>query len=193
VVVPAYDHRSRPVGLVGRTIIGKEFKNFGAEPGGRGFHKSQIIWNLQNARKYETIILTESTFDSMRIHQAGYPNVGALLGGSLSVAQEELLKRHFNKVIIMTDNETDKDVIYHRHCGKCTRAGNKICQGHKPGRELGMKIAERLPNMRIMWGAYNDKQVYARDMKDAAGMTDEEIRQTLRGAIPHFEYLDWAC
>lgn len=193
IVVPAYDHRNRPVGLVGRSLEGKEFKNFGGGTGGKGFHKSKIIWNLQNARKYETIALTESTFDSMRIHQAGYPNVGALLGGSLSTTQAGLLKRHFTRIINMQDNETGTDVIYHRTCNKCLRAGNKMCQGHRPGRELGMKIVESLPNMRVTWGAYDDKFIYARNVKDACAMTDDEIRQTMRNAIPHFEYLDWGC
>lgn len=193
IVVPAYDHRGRPVGLVGRSLEGKVFKNFGPNENGTGFHKSKIIWNLQNARKYETIILTESTFDAMRVHQAGYPNVGALLGGSLSQVQKELLNRHFTKVIIFTDNELGGDITYHRHCAKCLRAGNDMCQGHKPGRELGMKIAESLPRMRVSWATYDDKHIYARDVKDASDMTDDEIRQCLRNSISHFEYLEWVA
>lgn len=190
IVVPAYDHKNRPVGLVGRSLAGKEFKNFGGGPAGKGFHKSKIIWNMQEARKYETIILTESTFDSMRIAQSGYPNVGALLGGSLSKFQAELLKRHHTSIINMMDNETGDDVIYHRVCSKCLRAGNNMCQGHKPGRELGMKIVETLPSMRVTWGFHDDKYIFARNVKDACAMTDDEIRQTLRNAIPHFEYLE---
>jgi|SRR6478609_1188903 len=195
VVVPAYDHKSRPVGLVGRSLVGKEFKNFGANENGTGFHKSQIIWNLQNARRYETIILTESTFDSMRIHQAGYPNVGALLGGSLSKVQMDLLNRHFSKVIIFTDQENEKngEMTFHRRCSKCVRGGADYCQGHSPGRDLGMKIAESLPRLRISWATYDDKHIYANNVKDAAAMTDDEIRQCLRNTISHFEYLDWVA
>lgn len=193
VVVPAYDHRSRPVGLIGRSIKGKEFKNYGAEPNGTGFKKSKIVWNLNNARRYETIILTESTFDSMRIHQAGYPNVGALLGGTLSNAQTELLNRHFSKVIIFTDNENERngEMTYHRVCSKCRRAGFEMCQGHSAGRDLGMKIAESLPRLRVSWAAFDDKEVYANNVKDAAAMTDDEIKHCLRNAISHFDYLDW--
>lgn len=193
VVVPAFDHKSRPVGLVGRSIVGKDFKNFGAEPNGTGFHKSKIVWNLQNARKYETVILTESTFDAMRIHQSGYPNVGALLGGSLSATQKELLNRHFTRIVIFTDNETGDDIIYHRHCAKCLREKHDMCQGHKPGRDLGMKIAEELPRMKVSWATYDDKHVYARNVKDAAAMSDDEIRQCLRNAISHYEYLEWVA
>lgn len=192
VVVPAFDGASRPVGLVGRSIEGKEFKNFGANPNGTGFHKSRIIWNLNNAKRHEKIILTEATFDSMAIHQAGYPNTGALLGGTLSAYQKELLNRHFSHVIIMTDNENfDNDgLTYHRRCAKCLKANFDMCQGHAAGRDLGMKIADELPRLKVSWACYDARNVYARNVKDANAMTGEEIRQCLRNAISHFDYLD---
>lgn len=192
IVVPAYDHKSKPVGLVGRSIIGKEFKNYGAKPNGTGFRKSKIIWNLNNARRYETVIICESTFDAMRIHQAGYPNVVALLGGTLSGAQIDLINRHFSRVVIFTDDENSHngDMTYHRNCKKCLRQGLDMCQGHAPGRELGMKIVESLPRIRASWATYDDKHIYANHVKDAAAMTDDEIRQCLRNASSHFDYLE---
>lgn len=192
VVVPAFDHKSRPVGLVGRSIEGKIFKNFGASENGTGFKKSRIVWNLNNARRHETIILTESTFDAMRIHQAGYHNVGALLGGNLSRYQADLLNRHFTRIIIFTDNENEenKEMTYHRHCTKCLKSGYDMCQGHAPGRELGMRIADSLPRIRTNWAVYDSKHIYANNVKDAAAMTDDEIRQCLRNAVSHFDYLD---
>jgi DNA primase len=192
VVVPAYDHRSRPVGLVGRGIDQKEFKNFGAEPNGTGFHKSKIIWNLNNARRYETLIVTEAAFDAMASDQAGYPNVGAVLGGSLSVTQKELINRHFSTLIIATDNENEDngELTYHRMCAKCVKSGHDYCQGHAPGRELGMKMVSEFPNLKILWAVYDDKNIYANNVKDLRAMTDDQIRQTLRNAVPHFEYLD---
>lgn len=195
VVVPAYDHKSRPVGLVGRSIVGKEFKNFGAEANGTGFHKSRILWNLQNARRYETVIICESTFDAMRIHQAGYPNVVAVLGGSLSKHQIDLLNRHFTRVIIFTDseNEDNGELTFHRRCAKCVKQGYDICQGHAPGRDLGFKIAESLPRLRISWATYDDKHVYANNVKDAAAMSDDEIRQCLKNMVSHYEYLEWVA
>lgn len=195
IVVPAYDHKARPVGLVGRSLDGKSFKNFGANDDGTGFHKSQIIWNLQNAKAYETLVVTEACFDSAAVHQAGYPNTGALLGGSLSQYQRFLISRHFNHVIIMTDNENKEngELTYNRYCSKCLKQRFDICQGHAPGRDLGMKIAKELPKVRISWAAYDDKHIYARNVKDARAMNDEEIRQCLRNAISHYEYLDWVA
>lgn len=193
VMVPAYDVKNRPVGLVGRTIVGKEFKNYGPGKGGKGFHKSQTMWNIQNAKKHDVVIVVESTFDAMRVHQAGYPNVVALLGGSLSEIQIQMFKRYFKTVIIMTDNEGPDDMVFHRHCRKCLGVGNDMCQGHKPGRDLGMKISESLPGVSIKWAAFDNKTVYAPGAKDASDMTDEQIRQCLRNAVSHFEYLDWVA
>jgi DNA primase len=195
VVVPAYDHRSRPVGLVGRGIDQKEFKNFGPEKDGTGFHKSKIVWNLQNARRYETIIITEATFDSMASDQAGYPNTGALLGGTLSATQKEIINRHFTTIIIATDNENNEngELTFHRHCTKCLKAKYDYCQGHAAGRELGMKIANEFSHKKILWAVYDDKNVYANNVKDLRAMSDDEIRQTLRNSIPHIEYLDWVA
>jgi 5S rRNA maturation endonuclease (ribonuclease M5) len=195
IVVPAYDHRSRPVGLVGRSLEGKDFKNYGPSDKGTGFHKSKIIWNLNNARRFETVIVCESCFDAMRIHQAGYPNVVALLGGTLSAVQIELFNRHFSNIIIFTDdeNETNGEMTYPRHCKKCLKQKYSMCQGHKPGRELGMKLAESLPRIRTSWATYDDQFVYANAVKDAAAMTDDEIRQCLRNKISHFDYLEWVA
>lgn len=185
IMVPMYDPKGMPIGVIGRSPSqeNKVFKNSYQLP------KSKTIWNLHQARRYESIIITEASFDSMSIDQAGYPNTGALLGGSLSLEQEAYIRRHFNKVIIMTDND---EKAYYTNCRKCMRKGFEICDGHQPGRDLGLKIAERLKSdIRVSWAAYSDTEIYPRGMKDANSMTGDEIRQALRNAIPHHEYLDW--
>lgn len=185
ITVPMYDPKGQfPIGVVGRSPSesDKVFKN------SRNLPKSRTIWNIHEARKYESLIVVEASFDGMSVDQAGYPNVGALLGGSLSLEQELMIKRHFNKVIIMTDNDKPQ---YNIVCRKCLRRGHDMCQGHMPGRELGMQIAERLGHVRVSWAAYDDTHIFARDVKDANKMTGDEIRQCLKNAIPHYEYVEW--
>lgn len=193
VLVPMHDPTGTPVGYVGRSLEGKYFNNSPKLP------KSHTIWNLHRAKRHESIILTEASFDAMRIHQAGYPNVGALLGGSLSEEQIVLIKRHFTKVIIFTDND---DWQFYARCAKCMRAGFKDCQGHKPGRDLGLQIADALPRLRVSWAAYDDVNIFApgplegyrkSDAKDADNMNDDEIRQCLRNAVSDFEYREWVA
>jgi hypothetical protein len=57
-----------------------------------GFPKSQVVFNLHRA-VWESArwgLVVEGFFDCLRVHQAGYRNVVALLGVSLSEAQEKL-------------------------------------------------------------------------------------------------------
>lgn len=193
VVVPAYDHTGMPVGVVGRSIQDKIFRNYGANPDGTGFHKSKIVMNLHNAKRHDTVIITEASFDMARCHQAGYHNVVALLGGSLSTEQASLLSKFFDTIIIATDNETKRNggLITKDNCGRCARAGRKMCQGHSPGRDLGMKIVNALSHKRIRWASYDDRFVYKDDVKDLSMMDDVDIARCMRNSVGHFEYIDW--
>jgi len=122
----------------------------------------------------------------MRIHQAGYPNVIALLGGHITSYHRDLIDRSFDRIVIMTD--FDKKV-YRPNCRKCQ--GLRECEGHRPGRELGWAIANGLPNKKLFWAAYDDECVYPHNAKDAGDMTDNEIRQCLSQAVSHFAYTRW--
>jgi DNA primase len=76
-----------------------------------GFHKSLVVYNLHRAREYAKdagLIVVEGFFDAMRVWQAGYPNVLALMGSSMSDAQEELLVTAVGpegKVALMFDED----------------------------------------------------------------------------------------
>lgn len=180
VVVPMHDPNGMLIGFVGRSIEGKIFKN------SDGLPKSKTAWNFHRAKQHgETVIVTESSFDAMRVHQAGYPNVIALLGGHASTYHLNQLGQTFSTVIIATD--FDKP-IYRPNCRRCNY---KSCQGHRPGRDLGRTIAEGLKGKRIKWAAYDDEVVYPHDAKDMGDMTDTEIRQCLTNAVGQFEYARW--
>lgn len=99
VTVPMYDPTGMPIGVIGRSIEGKRFKN------SKGLPKSKTVWNLHRAKAHDSIILTEASFDGMFNKQSGYPNTGGLLGGFLSEYQVNLLERYFDTIIIMTDND----------------------------------------------------------------------------------------
>ena len=61
-----------------------------------GFHKSLVVYNLHHAKEHAKergLIVVEGFFDAMRVWQAGYPNVVALMGSAMSEAQEELIVR----------------------------------------------------------------------------------------------------
>lgn len=76
-----------------------------------GFRKSQELFNLDRARKERTntpLVIVEGFFDVMKLHQHGCRKVVALMGSTLSPAQEELLRKHTDRhsqVIVALDED----------------------------------------------------------------------------------------
>lgn len=179
IIVPVHSPDGIPVGLVGRGVTEKTFKN------SRNLPRSKTMFNLHRAKRYGgTVIVVESSFDAIRVHQAGFPNVVATLGGYISKDNLANLNRYFNKIIIMTDND-DPSKHVASNCRKCYP---DTCKGHNPGRDLGMSIANALPNKDIEWAMFDSSTVYPHDAKDVGDMTDDEIVQCIKNAISHVEY-----
>jgi DNA primase len=161
VTVPVHSPDGIPIGIVGRSIEGKSFKNSTNLP------KSKTLFNVHRAKKIgDHVIVVESSFDAIRIHQAGFPNVVATLGGFLSTEQHHLLNRYFNRITIMTDADL-------------------------AGRELGLSIANKLRMKDILWSSYSYGKIYPHDAKDAGDMTDEEIKTCIKNAVSDIEYRSW--
>lgn len=187
IAVPMHDPKGMPVGVIGRPASkdNKFFKN------SKGLPTSKTLWNLHRAKRTgDTVIICEASFDAMRIHQAGYPNVVACLGGNFSPYHFDLLDKHFSNIVIMTDFDK-KDKHTYTGCRKCKKRGLNICAGHNPGRDLGATIAAGLNRKKILWASYDEKVIYPHSAKDAGDMTDDEIRQCLRNAVSNFVYESW--
>ena len=77
----------------------------------QGFRKSQELFNIDRAIKEpadKPLVIVEGFFDCMKLHQSGYRKVVALMGSTMSVAQEELIKRHTDRnsqIIVMLDED----------------------------------------------------------------------------------------
>lgn len=182
IVVPMHNPDGLPIGLIGRSLDGKEFKN------SKGLPKNQTAWNYHRAkREGDTVIVCEASFDAMRIHQAGYRNVVALLGGNFSRSQHRQLARTFNNIVIMTDFD-DKSKHINPKCAKCKRAGSNLCMGHNPGEELGAKIAFQMKGKRVLWAHCGGVTRFPPGVKDACDMTDTQIRYCISNAISNLEY-----
>ena len=176
VIVPMYSPDDLPIGLIGRAIQEKRFKN------STGLPKKETLWNFNNAKKSDRVILVESSFDAMRIHQAGFSGAVATLG-PIGPRHFEQINRTFNSVIIMTDDDKKE---YRNDCAKCRRDGSYMCYGHQPGLELGKKIAEGTSNKKVYWANYGDTR-FPKGCKDASDMTDDQIRQCINGSATSFE------
>jgi DNA primase len=101
VVIPIHNERGDLVAYAGRSIDATERKY--KLPA--GFKKSDVVFNFNRIIGIdETVIVVEGFFDCMKVHQAGFPNVVALMGSSLSDAQENLLQQ-FEDVILFFDGD----------------------------------------------------------------------------------------
>ena len=161
VIVPVHSPDGMPVGLVGRSVEGKSFKNSTHLP------RQKTMFNIHRAKRQGgVIIVVESSFDAIRLHQAGYPNAVATLGGSLSDDNIDNLNRYSSKIIIATDMD-------------------------EAGRKLGEKIAHRLKNKEVLWASYENGVIYPHGAKDIGDMTEQEIKQCIVNAVPNYEYALW--
>jgi len=76
-----------------------------------GFRKSLELFNIDRAVKEpgdEPLVIVEGFFDCMKLHQYGCRKVVALMGSTMSAAQEELIRKHTDsrsQVIVMLDED----------------------------------------------------------------------------------------
>lgn len=104
VVIPIYNERAELVAYAGRSVDDSEPRY--KLPS--GFHKALVLFNLQRVPRVSDgsarAIVVEGFFDCMKVVQAGFLNVVALMGCTLSEAQEVLLA-DFKEVVLMLDGD----------------------------------------------------------------------------------------
>jgi DNA primase len=104
VVIPIHNAKGELVAYAGRAIDG-------AQPKYKlpvGFYKSLELYNLHrvwaNGHSSRRVVLVEGFFDCIKVTMAGFPCV-ALMGSSMSEAQENLLAHHFKGVCLFLDGD----------------------------------------------------------------------------------------
>jgi 5S rRNA maturation endonuclease (ribonuclease M5) len=103
IVIPIHNERGELIAYAGRAIDGQEPKyRFPA-----GFRKSLVLFNLDRvlATRSRKVIVVEGFFDTLAVHQAGYPTIVGLMGSTLSRYQADLLTTHFDRVVLMLDGD----------------------------------------------------------------------------------------
>ncbi len=77
----------------------------------QGFRKSLELFNIDRAIKEppeKPLVIVEGFFGAMLLHQRGCRKVVALMGSTMSAAQEELIRKHTNatsQAIVMLDED----------------------------------------------------------------------------------------
>lgn len=163
IVVPVFDEKFRLVGFTRRDVR----KDAARKYIDADLPKKFILFNLQNAKAYDIVVVVEGPLDALKVHQAGFPNVVSVMSGNLTKYQEELLRRNFDSIIIFTDNDS-------------------------AGRELGNQIANRLKQLKIYWAEYPDskkdpgaltEEQIAQAIRDKKRKINKKIENTRRKSI----------
>lgn len=102
IVVPVRDAQYHAVGFIGRAISDEQEPRYLYN---QGFKRADVLFNIQNAKQYDSCIVVEGSVDAMFIHQSGYPNVVATLGSKISEYQFKMLRKYFDEIIIFSDND----------------------------------------------------------------------------------------
>jgi DNA primase len=101
-VIPARNEQSRLVGFIGRTPDANVQPKYLYS---KGFPRKDILFNLNHAKRYDSVVVVEGSLDAIKIHQAGFSNVVATLGATVTANHISLLNKYFDEIIIFSDND----------------------------------------------------------------------------------------
>ena len=94
IIFPIFDETNHVVAWSGRALEEEQQPKYLHSRESLVFQKSQLLYNYQNAKKYDALILVEGFMDVIAFNKIGYDNAVALMGLSLSLNQINKLKRH---------------------------------------------------------------------------------------------------
>ncbi|MCC7440031.1 MAG: DNA primase [Bdellovibrionales bacterium] len=116
IVFPITDLRGKITGFGGRILPGGETSDGGVpppkylnSPESLIFHKSKQLYGVFQAQKHireaDESVLVEGYFDVTALHQAGFGNVVAACGTSLTPQHLQLLRRLGQKITVLFDGD----------------------------------------------------------------------------------------
>jgi DNA primase len=134
IVIPIRNPSGEIVAYAGRALDGRSPKY--KLPA--GFRKAWELFNIERATatSSQTVIVVEGYFDCVRVHQAGFSFVVALMGSSLSASQERVLAERFERVVLMLDGDAAgraaSRLLNTRLSGTCSVAQVNVPEGAQP-------------------------------------------------------------
>jgi len=110
IAIPIHNPNGEVVAYAGR-LVGEPTEDTPKYKLPPGFRKSRELFNIDRASKEPTeqpLIIVEGFFDCMKLHQLGHRKTVALMGSTMSAAQEELIRKHTDsnsQVIVILDED----------------------------------------------------------------------------------------
>ncbi len=111
-IVPIINAKGQVIGFGGRTLIKDAKPKYRNTKGTPLFDKRKNLYNInlvkrtQAEEKHSFIILTEGYMDVISLYQAGYHNVVASMGTSLTIEQCNELRKYVPRVYVCYDGDT---------------------------------------------------------------------------------------
>jgi DNA primase len=123
-----------------------------------GFKKGLELFNLDRALKEpadKPLVIVEGFFDAIKLHQFGFRKVVALMGSTMSLPQEELIRQHASlshRVIVMLDEDeagrAGRDEVACRLCKFCFVKVHQFPEsGAQPEHLSAEELAETIEGM----------------------------------------------
>ena len=110
IIFPVHNTQGKIVGFAGRALDDKTLSKYINSPQTDLYNKSNILYGLNVAKKEiadnKHAIIVEGYMDLLSLYQAGFLNVVASSGTSLTVQQAKLLLRYAEKATIVYDGDT---------------------------------------------------------------------------------------
>jgi len=110
IIFPIHNTQGKIVGFAGRALDDKTLPKYLNSPQTDLYNKSNILYGLNIAKKEiadnKHAVIVEGYMDLLPLYQAGFLNVVASSGTSLTVQQAKLLSRYVTKATIVYDGDT---------------------------------------------------------------------------------------
>lgn len=103
IAIPIHDDSGELVAYAGRAVDDELAREKGKYRLPNGFKKSLVVWNLHRADSDELIVV-EGFFGAIHVHQAGFEDVVALMGSTISDEQADLLCER-ERLVLMLDGD----------------------------------------------------------------------------------------
>jgi DNA primase len=107
IAIPIHDEHGQLVAYAGRAVEESLAEKAGRYRLPESFRKGHVLFNLHRvlASGDRATVIVEGFMGCFKLHQAGFPNVVAIMGSTLSEAQEALLVSHFDRLALMFDGD----------------------------------------------------------------------------------------
>lgn len=106
-ILPVIDTRGDVAGFTSRLLPGEEGAKYLNTPETAVFKKGRLVYALNFAKqtKRPNLVLVEGNIDVITLHQAGFDNVVATMGTSLTEDHARLLARYTRELVLCYDND----------------------------------------------------------------------------------------